>query len=54
MTGCLSVATWINFESPFLSIDVERLTIFDIHKAVRFVVELIGMVDVLGIDLVAE
>ena len=53
MTRSLSVATWIYFKSPLLTIYVEGLAVLDVHKTIGLIVELIGVIDVLGIDLVA-
>ena len=54
MTRSLPIATGIYFKSPLLTIYIEGLAVLDIHKTIGLIVELIGVVYVLGIDLVAE
>lgn len=49
---CFGVASWVDFESPLLSEDPEALAVLDVLVDIPLVVEFIGLVDVLGVDLV--
>jgi formate hydrogenlyase subunit 3/multisubunit Na+/H+ antiporter MnhD subunit len=52
--GGLSITFGVYFKPPFLTVDVKRLAIFQVVKLMGLVIEFIGVVDVLGIYLIAE
>jgi hypothetical protein len=49
----LSVAGGVDLQAPLLTVDVEGLAVLQLGIAVAVIVKLIGMVDILGVDLVA-
>lgn len=50
----LSIPFWIYLQSPLLPVNMKRLTVLNVVKFMSLIVELVGVVDVLGVDLVAE
>lgn len=54
MSRCLPVAIGVNLESPLLPVDGEDLTIHDLTVSIGLVVVLVGVVDILRVDLVPK
>lgn len=54
MVGRLSISSRVDLKSPLLPISMERLAVLQMQETIGFVVEFIGVVDILGIDLIAK
>ena len=50
----LSISLGVNLQPPLLAVNMKRLAVLNVVELVGLIVELVGVVDVLRIDLVAE
>ena len=50
----LPISLGVNLQPPLLAVNMKRFAVLNIVELVSLIVELVGVVDVLRIDLVAE